>query len=102
NFKKANNDTDIFKEAAIQYIPAFLRENKSVISIAATNKIPEVIQPDDIKGIIHCHSNWSDGINTIEQLARACIKSGKEYLVISDHSKAANYANGLNEEQIQA
>jgi len=100
NFQKATNDTDIFKQAAIQYIPAFLRDNKSIIAVAAENKIPEVIQPDDIKGIIHCHSNWSDGINTIEQLAVACMKSGKEYLVISDHSKAANYAHGLSEEQI--
>jgi DNA polymerase (family 10) len=100
NFQKATNDTDIFKQAAIQYIPAFLREHNSIIAVAADNKIPEVIQPDDIKGIIHCHSNWSDGINTIEQLAVACMKSGKEYLVISDHSKAANYAHGLSEEQI--
>ena len=101
NFQKATNDTDIFKQAAIQYIPAFLREHNSIIAVAADNKIPEVIQPDDIKGIIHCHSNWSDGINTIEQLAVACMKSGKEYLVISDHSKAANYAHGLSEEQIK-
>jgi DNA polymerase (family X) len=100
NFQKATNDTDIFKQAAIQYVPAFLRENKSIIAVAAENKIPEVIQPDDIKGIIHCHSNWSDGITTIEQLAVACMKSGKEYLVVSDHSKAANYAHGLSEEQI--
>lgn len=102
NFQVAQSDKDIFKQAGIQYIPAFLRENKSIIPIAAANKILQVIQPDDIKGIIHCHSNWSDGINTIEQLAVACKKSGKEYLVISDHSKAANYAQGLNEEQIKA
>ena len=102
DFKKAVNETDIFAQAAIQYVPAFLRENASIISIAAENKIPAVIQPEDIKGIIHCHSNWSDGINTIEQLANACKKSGKEYLVISDHSKTASYAHGLNEEQIIA
>jgi len=102
DFKKAVNETDIFAQAAIQYVPAFLRENASIISIAAENKIPAVIQPEDIKGIIHCHSNWSDGINTIEQLANACKKRGKEYLVISDHSKTASYAHGLNEEQIIA
>jgi DNA polymerase (family X) len=102
DFQKATNDTDIFEQAAIQYIPPFLRENKRIISIAAANKIPPVIEPDEIKAIIHCHSNWSDGINTIEQLALACISSGKAYLVISDHSKAANYAHGLNEEQIKA
>jgi DNA polymerase (family X) len=99
---KAKNDSDIFQQAEIQYIPAFLRETASVISIAVKNKIPVVIQPGDIKGIIHCHSKWSDGTNTIEQLAEACIKRGKDYLVLSDHSKAANYAQGLNEEQVKA
>jgi DNA polymerase (family X) len=102
NFQKANADQEIFEQAGIQYIPPYLRESEPVISLAAKNEIPSVIQPGDIKGIIHCHSNWSDGINTLEQLAVACKKSGKEYLVISDHSKAATYAQGLNEEQIKA
>lgn len=102
NFQKIKDEAEIFKQAGIQFISPYLRENESIISIASENKIPEVIQPGDIKGIIHCHSNWSDGINTLEQLARACIKSGKEYLAISDHSKAATYAQGLNEEQIRA
>jgi DNA polymerase (family 10) len=102
---KYNGLTDektIFEQANIQYIPPFLRENKSILSIAKHHKIPPVIQPADIRAIIHCHSNWSDGTNTLEQLAQACIKSGKEYLVISDHSKAADYAQGLSEERIRA
>ena len=70
--------------------------------MAKEHNIPEVIQPSDVKGIIHCHSNWSDGINSIEELADDCIKSRKEFLVISDHSKTANYANGLSEERIKA
>ena len=102
DFQNAKDEEEIFKQAGIQFIAPYLRENKSIISIAAENKIPDVIQPGDIKGIIHCHSNWSDGINTLEQLAIACKKSGKEYLVISDHSKAATYAQGLNEAQISA
>ena len=101
SFQGAGNDEDIFKRAGIQYIPPYLRESESIISFAAQYKIPEVIQPGDIKGIIHCHSNWSDGRNTLEELAEVCIKSGKEYLVISDHSKAATYAHGLNEEKIK-
>lgn len=102
DFQKINNEAEIFKQAGIQYVPAYLRESESIISIAAKNKIPDVIQSGDIKGIIHCHSNWSDGINTLEQLADACKKSGKEYLVISDHSKAATYAQGLSEEKTKA
>lgn len=69
--------------------------------IAREYKIPAVIQTTDIKGIINCHSKWSDGINSIEELANACVKSGKEFLVISDHSKTANYANGLTEDRLK-
>jgi DNA polymerase (family X) len=68
----------------------------------AEKNIPTLIQPSDIRGIIHSHSTWSDGSNSIEEMAAACIKKGLEYLVISDHSKSAFYANGLNEERIIA
>lgn len=66
------------------------------------SEVPGVIQPLDIKGIIHTHSNWSDGSQTIEEMAKACIVQGFEYLVISDHSKSAGYANGLSIERLQA
>ncbi|MBS1737678.1 MAG: DNA polymerase/3'-5' exonuclease PolX [Bacteroidetes bacterium] len=100
--KGAENEDQLFTKAGIQFIPPFLRDNTEIIETAAKYKIPQVIQPKDIKGIIHCHSNWSDGINTLEDLANACRKSGKEYLVISDHSKSAFYANGLSIERIKA
>ncbi|MGN6248747.1 MAG: helix-hairpin-helix domain-containing protein [Ginsengibacter sp.] len=101
NFKEAQREEDLFNKANIQYVPPFLRESKSVLEVAEEYKIPQVIQAKDIKGIVHCHSKWSDGINTLEELANACIKSGKEYLVMSDHSKTANYANGLTEERLK-
>ncbi|MEO6327343.1 MAG: helix-hairpin-helix domain-containing protein [Ginsengibacter sp.] len=102
DFRKAANDEDIFKALKIQHIPCFLREDAEIITFAKDFSIPDVIQPRDIKGLIHCHSNWSDGSNTLEQLAAAALDSGLEYLVISDHSKAAYYAKGLSEEQIKA
>ncbi len=101
-FKNIKNDTDIFREAGTQYIPPYLRETKEIILTAKAFKIPDLIQPGDIKGIIHCHSNWSDGNNSIEELAETCIRAGKEYLVLSDHSKSATYAQGLSEERIKA
>src|SRR5690606_20319075 len=70
-------------------------------SIPSPALSPGVIQPGDIKGIIHSHSNWSDGSNTIEEMARACIDQGFEYLVISDHSKSAQYAKGLYPDRIK-
>lgn len=103
-FKNGNktDDSDFFEQASIQYIPACLRENASVIEKAKSFSIPELIQPTDIKGIIHSHSTWSDGSHTLEQMAVAAKEKGLEYLVISDHSKSAFYANGLNEDRIKA
>jgi len=67
----------------------------------ATTPRANIIQPSDIKSIIHSHSTWSDGSNTLEEMAAACIHQGFEYLVISDHSKSAFYANGLKEDRIR-
>lgn len=95
-----SSEEEIFKSKNIHYIPAFLREKPSTIEAARNNHFGKFIQPSDIKAIIHSHSTWSDGSNTIEEMAKACIEKGYEYLVISDHSKSAAYANGLSEERI--
>ena len=79
-----------------------MREDVSVIAQAKENKLPSLIQIKDIKGIIHSHSKWSDGNNTLEEMAAAGIQKGYEYLVISDHSKTAFYAQGLYEERVLA
>jgi DNA polymerase (family 10) len=98
--KKINSEEDIFKAASLPYIPPFLRESPSIISKANDSNF-DVVQTSDIKGLIHSHSNWSDGAHTIEEMAKELIALGFEYLVISDHSKAAFYANGLSEERIR-
>ena len=92
----------IFSSNSIAYIPPCLREDVSVIAQAKENKLPSLIQIKDIKGIIHSHSKWSDGNNTLEEMAAAGIQKGYEYLVISDHSKTAFYAQGLYEERVLA
>jgi DNA polymerase (family 10) len=104
DFNKASgkDDAAIFSQSNISYIPAFARESEQIIEKAASTTLPAVIQPGDIKGIIHSHSNWSDGSYTIEEMAKAAIEKGFEYLVLSDHSKSAFYAQGLNEEKIAA
>ena len=104
-FKKDSSvhasEKEIFTSRKLNYIPPFLREKSTVIDRASKQLFDKLIQPSDIKAIIHSHSDWSDGSNTIEQMATACIKKGFEYLVISDHSKSAAYANGLQEERIR-
>src|SRR6188768_162578 len=98
---KEVGDDSVFTQAKIPVIPAFMRETASIIEKAKSKKLGTLIQPEDVKAIIHSHSKWSDGDNTLEQMAEECIKKGLEYLVISDHSKAAAYANGLSEERIR-
>lgn len=96
----ASGDSEeaVFDSASLPVIPAYLREFSSVLN---RKNDTQVIETQDIKGIIHNHSNWSDGLNTIEDMAKACIAQGFEYFVISDHSKSAFYANGLQEERIR-
>lgn len=94
------SEEEIFNDRKMSYIPPCLRETKEIIAKAKNGTLPELIQVSDVKGAIHNHSNWSDGNNTIEELAHALIDKGFEYLVISDHSKSAAYANGLSEERV--
>lgn len=102
NYADAGNDDEsIFKQAGIPYILPCLRESADIIDKAKKNQLTELIQPADIRSIIHSHSNWSDGSNTIEEMAMECIKRRYEYLVISDHSQTAFYANGLKEDRIR-
>ena len=91
----------IFREADIPFIPPCLRETAGIIEQAEKNILPSLIQTEDICSIIHSHSNWSDGSNTIEEMGYACMEKGFEYLVISDHSQTAFYANGLKEDRIR-
>ncbi|HQW85147.1 MAG TPA: helix-hairpin-helix domain-containing protein, partial [Ferruginibacter sp.] len=104
DYKKIKPDDDIafYSGAGINFIPSYLRETAKIIELAKAAPLPLVIQPTDIKGIIHSHSNWSDGSNTLEEMALAAKEQGYEYLVISDHSKSAFYAQGLHEEKIIA
>ncbi|RFM29148.1 DNA polymerase/3'-5' exonuclease PolX [Deminuibacter soli] len=92
----------IFEHAGIAYIPPYLRESANILDKAKTRSLPDVIVPSDITAIIHSHSKWSDGVNTIEEMAKAAIAKDLQFLVLSDHSKTAFYANGLNEERLLA
>ncbi len=96
----AVSEEAIFEHNQLQYIPPAMREEPQVLEHAAAKALPELIVPADIKGIIHSHSTWSDGVHTLEQMAIAARDKGYEYLVISDHSQAAFYANGLSPERI--
>jgi DNA polymerase (family 10) len=100
--KAFESELAIFEQVQMPLIPAAQREEPSIIQQAKTKGFNPPIQASDIKGIIHSHSTWSDGLHTIEQMALAAKEKGFEYLIISDHSKSAFYANGLQEDRIRA
>ncbi|MCF6403582.1 helix-hairpin-helix domain-containing protein [Chitinophaga filiformis] len=95
-------EADIFSLAGMDYIEPCLRYSAATIDLAIKKQLPALITHKDIKGIIHSHSTWSDGEHTLQQMAVKAKEQGFEYLVISDHSRSAFYANGLSIERIQA
>lgn len=99
---KASSEAEVFSLAGLRVaVPAFLREDPALLMMAEKGELPVIIEEKDIRGLIHCHSTWSDGSNSPEELARACMKMGLEYMALSDHSKSAFYAQGLHEDQIK-
>ncbi|QJB35754.1 DNA polymerase/3'-5' exonuclease PolX [Chitinophaga oryzae] len=99
---KAPSEEAIFSNAGMAYIPPCLREGQNEIDLARRQQLPTLITPTDIKGIIHSHSQWSDGLDSLEEMATAAASQGFEYLAISDHSRSAFYANGLSIERVMA
>jgi len=92
---KCKDEADIFAALDLDYIEPELREDTGEVEAAAEHKLPKLIRREDIKGTLHCHTDWSDGTATLEQMADAAKKRGFKYLGIADHSQTARYAGGL-------
>lgn len=100
---QGKTETGIYELAGIPFIEPELREGGNEFELAKAGKLPKLINYTDLKGSLHNHSTWSDGIHTIEQMAIFCRDELKlEYFGICDHSKSAFYANGLNEIRVEA
>jgi len=97
---KLQSERQIFDLLELQYIPPELREKAIAIEKAKAREIPHLVDEKDLKGMIHVHSTWSDGFNSIEQMAIAAKNLGFEYIAICDHSQTARYANGLEPERV--
>lgn len=91
----------IYKTAELPFIAPELREGLWEFDWAKEAKMPELVELDQLKGILHNHSTYSDGAHTLEAMAKYCKELGYEYLGISDHSKTASYANGLQEFRVK-
>lgn len=96
------SEEEIYSLLNLQYVPPELREKPSILQLAKHGIIPELIENQDLKGMLHCHSNWSDGKNTIQEMAEATLKLGFSYFGICDHSRTAVYTNGLTIDRVIA
>jgi DNA polymerase (family 10) len=95
-------EEEIFRKLGLQYIPPELRENLGEVDAAAENALPVLIEDTDIRGTIHVHTTYSDGLSTLREMADAARRKGWEYLGIADHSVSAAYAQGLSAERLKA
>jgi len=96
-----NSETDLYKHLGLHYIPPELREDSGEVAYFEKHKSMPLVTRNEIKGVIHAHSTWSDGKNSIKEMADACLERGFEYLVITDHSKSAAYAGGLTQKEVE-
>ena len=99
---KCKDEGDVYKALDLQYIPPELRENMGEIELAGMRKLPHLLEFKDIRGTFHCHTTYSDGVNSLAEMADAARDLGWEYLGIGDHSRSAAYAGGLTEGKVRA
>lgn len=97
---QGSSENAIYEKAGLQFIEPELREGADEIVLAANNAIPALLEYGDLKGSLHNHSTYSDGLSTLREMAVFLRDGGYEYLGICDHSKSAFYANGMKEERI--
>jgi DNA polymerase (family 10) len=90
------SEADLYAALDLPYIPPELREDEGEIEAAiAGDRFDDLVTATDVRGMVHCHTNYSDGVATVEEMALAADALGMEYLTITDHSRSARYANGV-------
>ena len=95
------DEAALFAALGLAYIRPELRENQGEVEAAAANALPELVTAADIRGLLHVHSTYSDGADSLEAMACAVRERGFEYMGIADHSQTAAYAGGLSVAEVQ-
>lgn len=90
----------LYRALGLDWIPPELREGLDEIDAAANGTLPRLVEQRDLKGLLHCHSNYSDGTTTVPEWARACQDAGYTWMGLTDHSQSAAYSGGLKREDI--
>ncbi|MDQ6885548.1 MAG: PHP domain-containing protein, partial [Candidatus Dormibacteraeota bacterium] len=95
-------EADVYAAVGCAWIPPELREGLGEIEAAAAGPLPELVREVDLRGDLHTHSNWSDGRNTIDVMARAAQERGRTYIALTDHTQSLTIAGGLTPERFKA
>lgn len=98
---KAKTEADIYKALGIPFIPAELRQDTGEVEAGEANKLPPLLEYDDIRGVFHNHTTASDGTATLEDMARKCMALGWEYFGVGDHSQSLTVASGLSPDRVR-
>jgi DNA polymerase (family 10) len=98
---KCKTEEELYDALGLDYVPPELREDMGEIEAAEKHKLPKLIEKENLRGTFHCHSTWSDGIESVEAMAKGAMDLGLEYLGIADHSKSERQANGLDEKRVR-
>jgi len=93
-------EKDVFKAIGLPWIPPELREDEGEIEAGYKNNLPNLINQKDIQGDLHMHTTWSDGKNTILEMAKAAQKMGYKYIAITDHASRIGITNGLDASRV--
>jgi DNA polymerase (family 10) len=99
-FVPTPDERAFYAALGLDFIEPELREGQGEVAAAAAHRLPDLIRLSDLRGLLHCHTRYSDGSNTVEQIALACRDAGYQYVGITDHSQAAAYAGGLRADDL--
>jgi DNA polymerase (family 10) len=89
------DEADLYAALGLPWIPPELREGMGEVEAGAAGRLPKLVEPRDLRGFVHCHTNYSDGNTTVLEWAENCRQAGYEWIGITDHSQSAPYAGGL-------
>jgi DNA polymerase (family 10) len=96
------SEASLYERLDLPFIPPELREDAGEVEAAAAGRLPaELVRLEDIRGAVHCHTVWSDGRHSVVEMTRAADAMGLGYLTITDHSKSATYAHGLDTDRLR-
>ena len=93
-------EEDVYRSVGLPLVPPEIREDGGEIEAALENRLPELVRLDDIRGDLQLHTTWSDGAHSLADLAAGVRATGYQYMAVTDHSKSATVAGGMNEAQV--